>query len=332
MTAKIKKEVIKKDNYQQKEPELIIEQPEEKSVKSSRNFFSTGVIITLGLLFILTIAVLIGLELQKRSNHQKPSELLPSIKEAELKNDESLTPTPHILTKEEIIAEAFYYPNSQKTEVENELYCVQLLLHTDDSVSVVYHYYEDLIDINDWETGPVGMQTGDKSAFLYIYQDDFNADLNLNEERSEAGLTKIEINVTCKNGDEITSTFNIPSVKSISLDPTPVPDSHNQPIQPVVDEDFILPFSNSRVVSKNDLQNLSPWELKVARNEIYARHGRAFVHQDLACYFQDKAWYGIDPLYSEKNLSKLETSNAVLILNYEKEINSPLINKDTGCR
>ncbi len=77
---------------------------------------------------------------------------------------------------------------------------------------------------------------------------------------------------------------------------------------------------------------LTEWQLKVARNEIYARHGRDFVHQDLSCYFDKLSWYKIDPEYNENRLSPLEISNAVFILNYEKEINSSLINKDTGCK
>jgi hypothetical protein len=96
--------------------------------------------------------------------------------------------------------------------------------------------------------------------------------------------------------------------------------------------EFILSFSNTRKVVRNDLIGLTPWKLKVARNEIYARHGRAFVHQDLMCYFKEHSWYTIDPNYTDKQLSALEMTNAATILTYEKEINSPLMNKDTGCR
>jgi len=84
-------------------------------------------------------------------------------------------------------------------------------------------------------------------------------------------------------------------------------------------------------LTQKDLINFSNLELKKARNEIYARHGRAFVSQDMACYFAKQSWYQINPNYSEKLLSSLEVSNAVFILNYEKEINSPWVNKDSGC-
>lgn len=97
-------------------------------------------------------------------------------------------------------------------------------------------------------------------------------------------------------------------------------------------QNYILPFSNSQSVTVSDLTKLSPWELKVARNEIYARHGRTFIHKDLTCYFSKQAWYSVDSNYSDKLLSKLETANAKTILDYETNIHSPLLNTDSGCK
>lgn len=94
---------------------------------------------------------------------------------------------------------------------------------------------------------------------------------------------------------------------------------------------YLLPISNSKKLSKEDLADFTNLELKKVRNEIYARHGRAFVSQDMACYFATQSWYKVNPNYSEKLLSSLEISNAVFILNYEKERLSPLVNKDSGC-
>lgn len=123
-----------------------------------------------------------------------------------------------------------------------------------------------------------------------------------------------------------------------TLEPRPsesmiiAPSSVLSPSPNLTDEsEYILDFSSTRTVNIDDLTNLTPWELKVARNEIYARHGRDFVHQDLSCYFNKQAWYQVNTDYSDSKISKLETSNATFILNYEKEIGSPLINKDSGC-
>ena len=56
-------------------------------------------------------------------------------------------------------------------------------------------------------------------------------------------------------------------------------------------EDYILPDSNSRYLTDGDLVELDKTVLRLARNEIYARHGRWFQSEDLNAYFSSKPWY-----------------------------------------
>ena len=95
--------------------------------------------------------------------------------------------------------------------------------------------------------------------------------------------------------------------------------------------DYVISDSDTRVIKEAELVNLTPWQLKVARNEIYARHGRPFVHKDLQCYFATKSWYKIDENFSESSLSTIENRNVATILAHEEKINSPILQKDTGC-
>ena len=95
---------------------------------------------------------------------------------------------------------------------------------------------------------------------------------------------------------------------------------------------YIIPYSDSRMLTRSNLAGLSDWELKIARNEIYARHGRPFVYKDMSCYFDSMAWYRKDPNYTDARLTATELTNAVFILNYEKEIGSTIYGVDTGCR
>ena len=81
---------------------------------------------------------------------------------------------------------------------------------------------------------------------------------------------------------------------------------------------FVLPFSSSRAVTYNDLYPLSNWQLDIARNEIYARHGRPFKRADLRNYFRSKSWYHEDPGFTEGRLSALEKHNAELIRRYQR--------------
>lgn len=55
--------------------------------------------------------------------------------------------------------------------------------------------------------------------------------------------------------------------------------------------DYILPDSSTRLYSASELQSYSQYELMLARNEIYARHGRSFNDQEIRQYFQSKSWY-----------------------------------------
>jgi len=93
---------------------------------------------------------------------------------------------------------------------------------------------------------------------------------------------------------------------------------------------FVIPDSDIRYVDDSDLIGLSSWELFVARNEIYAWHGRGFKNEDLRTYFADQDWYverytpeEFDTMPSP--LNKYEKANAIFILNFEKTIGSPYL-------
>ena len=56
-------------------------------------------------------------------------------------------------------------------------------------------------------------------------------------------------------------------------------------------KDYIFPDSDSRYLTDEDLAGYSSDQLELAKNEIYARHGRKFVTQRIADYFNSKSWY-----------------------------------------
>lgn len=85
---------------------------------------------------------------------------------------------------------------------------------------------------------------------------------------------------------------------------------------------YIFPDSDTRLLTKQDLEGLSAEECKKARNEIYARHGRRFKDAALQSYFDSCDWYEgtIEPDdFQENQLSKIEIANKNLIADYEKE-------------
>ena len=88
----------------------------------------------------------------------------------------------------------------------------------------------------------------------------------------------------------------------------------------ILRQGFVLPFSNTRLLTEDDLLHLSNEELRIARNEIFARHGRRFVDTALQAHFDAMDWY--TPLLTmgeEPVLSDLELANATFIQVFESE-------------
>ena len=84
--------------------------------------------------------------------------------------------------------------------------------------------------------------------------------------------------------------------------------------------EYVLPDSSVRRYSRSEISGLSSWELKVARNEIYARHGRQFDSEDLRNYFAGCSWYeGRTPpsKFDEGLLNDIEKQNIELIASVE---------------
>lgn len=104
----------------------------------------------------------------------------------------------------------------------------------------------------------------------------------------------------------------------------PTPTSTPKPTKKPVSEksgEYIISDSNSRYLTNADLSALSEWEIRIARNEIFARHGRIFNSKDLADYFEGKSWYTPSipaDQFKDSYLNKIERENLEIIMNYER--------------
>lgn len=86
------------------------------------------------------------------------------------------------------------------------------------------------------------------------------------------------------------------------------------------DSSYVIEGSDTRYLTKEDVAGLTKEQLRYARNEIYARHGRRFKDQELQQYFDSKSWYQgtIDPdSFNESVLNDCERDNIDLIKKYE---------------
>ena len=81
-------------------------------------------------------------------------------------------------------------------------------------------------------------------------------------------------------------------------------------------EGFIFGDSNERRLTRDDLAPLSVEQLRIARNEIYARNGRFFRDQKLTDYFSKYSWY--QPNSWDPPLNATEKYNVRVIQQEEK--------------
>ena len=77
------------------------------------------------------------------------------------------------------------------------------------------------------------------------------------------------------------------------------------------------PEGSTRLLNYDDVAGKSAWELKIMKNEIYARHGYIFKTPELRSYFESQSWY--KPLYDDVTdlLNNIEIQNAAFIKGYE---------------
>ena len=95
---------------------------------------------------------------------------------------------------------------------------------------------------------------------------------------------------------------------------------------------YVLPYADSHLYTRDEIAQLSTYDLYIARNEIPARHGYIFTNQDLRSYFGSKNWYhgtltGEQFRKREGILNRTEEENVSTILALEKKRGSHYVPK-----
>ncbi|MGC4018127.1 MAG: YARHG domain-containing protein [Muricomes sp.] len=118
---------------------------------------------------------------------------------------------------------------------------------------------------------------------------------------------------------------------TVSANDTSKEESQEEEKKPAEDMtgDYVIPNSNTQVLTNADIAGLSLQELNYARNEIYARHGRKFDSKELQKYFESKTWYegkysgkDFDANYSAGALSEIEKKNVEFLNAAEHKMSS----------
>lgn len=100
------------------------------------------------------------------------------------------------------------------------------------------------------------------------------------------------------------------------------PKTKKEQKDPVEPREYVLPGSDARYITEADLAGFSAHQCRLARNELYARHGRIFNDKNLQAYFEQFSWYNgriLSDEFPEGLLNKYEQYNRDVIVKYEKK-------------
>ncbi len=84
----------------------------------------------------------------------------------------------------------------------------------------------------------------------------------------------------------------------------------------------IREWFSTNVVTDETLGALFAEDLRVLRNEIYARHGRMFKDAKLQKYFETQSWYKSNPDFKDEQLNEIEVQNLAKIKEAEETATS----------
>ena len=88
-----------------------------------------------------------------------------------------------------------------------------------------------------------------------------------------------------------------------------------------------MEYFENKTLTEQMLHGLSLHELRLLRNEIYARHGRMFHADWLQQYFSFQPWYAADENFKDEELSGNDKVNVETIVKYENMIHQDLSTK-----
>jgi hypothetical protein len=199
-----------------------------------------------------------------------------------------------------------YSNNGDSYNKVNDIYWYisyyDLMVDSDGSVAVDVSYYNTPNDRFTIDSGVSSGWFGTKSWYYYGYQT-----------LDELYKTVVTSNIDFYNHeDNVNESGASVAVSEASEEEDTVETSNG----------YVFADSDKKLLTQADLSGLNAEECKIARNEIYARHGRKFKDTELQAYFNSLDWYEgtIDPDdFDESLLNDIEIANKNLIVAYEED-------------
>jgi len=83
--------------------------------------------------------------------------------------------------------------------------------------------------------------------------------------------------------------------------------------------EVISSIRSNQPLDTSDTQRLTAAEIRIARNAVFARHGRIFKSPELNCFFHGRDWYSAEKDYSDNQLTDNDRANVQVLLKASKK-------------
>ncbi len=185
-------------------------------------------------------------------------------------------------------------------------------------------------EIKEIMEGKESITIQDIESYQYSYQEYSTKPISLPEPSSDSEGSSSSINKTASI--TLKEIHSIPEIKKSYLENVPEFSSgpgkkEKMNISEVSDQEEntipakdsksktmgIYPWTSTRYLNESDLENLNTRQLKIMRNEIFARHSYIFSTEAMRDYFNQQSWYS--PLQKDvsNELSEIEVHNLNLL-------------------
>lgn len=106
--------------------------------------------------------------------------------------------------------------------------------------------------------------------------------------------------------------------------PNPFAYVHSSQVSPIMlapGNEYLIDGSDSGYYDESYIYGFSKWDCRLARNEIYARHGKIFKDEALQVYFENCSWYTPESEdVPDSMLNQWEIDNIKMIISYEEKM------------
>lgn len=177
------------------------------------------------------------------------------------------------------------------------------------------------IDVSNSRYGLKGSKNQSQADDIRLSADDFSFS------QSEDLQNGDQVTVSLRQYENKDENYIVKGSKTFTVkfdkDSQENPNQEQETTNHSTDDDYMFENSDTTELTEDDLNTLTKkWMVRVAINEIYARHGYTFSNSTIADYFNNKSWYSADASVTsddDVDLNQTEKDNLAKLKNYRDE-------------